>query len=101
MPVSGVDLTVTLLIGNVRVRDLQYPVITADGVTVDKFSQPTEGSEVIDGQRYHTVCCDTTNDPGALGDGRPHRDDGAHRGDQPPRSRPALRPVSSPAPASR
>ena len=58
-----VDLTVTLLIGNVRVRDLQYPVITADGVTVDKFSQPTEGSEVIDGQRYHTVVLRTTMTP--------------------------------------
>ena len=34
---------VTLYVGNVRVRDLQYPVITADGVTVDKFSQPDRG----------------------------------------------------------
>ena len=58
-----VDLTVTLYVGNVRIRDLQYPVIAADGVTVDKFSQPTEGDSVLDGQRYHTVAIRTTMTP--------------------------------------
>src|SRR5262249_60463852 len=58
-----VDLTVTLYVGNVRIRDLQYPVIAADGVTVDKFSQPTEGDSVLEGKRYHTVTLRTTMTP--------------------------------------
>lgn len=58
-----IDLTVTLLVGNVRVRDLQYPVISADGVTVDKFSQPTEGDQIVDGRRYHAVALRTTMTP--------------------------------------
>jgi tetratricopeptide (TPR) repeat protein len=58
-----VDLTVTLYVGNVRIRDLQYPAIAADGITVDKFSQPTEGSGELDGQRYHTVMLRTTMTP--------------------------------------
>lgn len=58
-----VDLVLTLLIGNVRIRDLQYPVIAADGVTLDKFSKPEEANRVVDGQRYHTVDLRTTMTP--------------------------------------
>jgi len=58
-----VDLTLTLYVGNVRVRDLQFPIIAADGVTLDKFSQPTEGDTVVDGRRYHTVALRTTMTP--------------------------------------
>ncbi len=50
-----VEVTVTLYVGDVRVRDLQYPVIRADGVTVEKFGQAEQGSEVIDRRRYTTV----------------------------------------------
>lgn len=49
------EVDVTLYVGEVRVRDLQYPVIRADGVTVEKFGQPDQGSEVVDGRRYTTV----------------------------------------------
>jgi tetratricopeptide (TPR) repeat protein len=58
-----VELGLTLYIGNVRIRDLQYPVIAADGVTLDKFSKPVEGNEVVNGQRYHTVAMRTTMTP--------------------------------------
>lgn len=58
-----VELRLTLYIGNVRIRDLQYPVIAADGVTLDKFSKPTESNEVVNGQRYHTVSMRTTMTP--------------------------------------
>jgi tetratricopeptide (TPR) repeat protein len=59
-----VDLTVTLYVGNVRIRpEMQYPVIAADGVTLDKFSQPDEGTDVLDGQRYHTLKLRTTMTP--------------------------------------
>lgn len=50
-----VEVELTLYVGDVRVRDLQFPVIRADGVTVDKFGQPDQGSEVLDGRRYTTV----------------------------------------------
>lgn len=58
-----VGLTVTLYVGQMRVRDLQYPVIAADGVTLDKFGQPVEGSAVIEGQRYQTVVVRSTMTP--------------------------------------
>jgi tetratricopeptide (TPR) repeat protein len=50
-----IDVNLTLYVGDVRVRDLQYPVIHADGVTVDKFGQPEQGTDVLDGTRYTTV----------------------------------------------
>lgn len=50
-----IDVDLTLYVGDVRVRDLQFPVIRADGVTVEKFGQPNQGTEVVDGRRYSTV----------------------------------------------
>ncbi len=59
-----VGLTVTLYVGEVRVDDAQFPVIEADGVTVEKFNpQPDQGSEVIDGRRYTTLRLRTTLTP--------------------------------------
>lgn len=49
------EVVVTLYVGDVRVRDLQFPVIHANGVTVEKFGQPEQGSEVVNGKRYSTV----------------------------------------------
>jgi tetratricopeptide (TPR) repeat protein len=50
-----VELVLTLYVGDIRVRDLQYPVIQAEGVTVEKFGQPDQGAEIVDGKRYTTV----------------------------------------------
>ncbi|MEO8604640.1 MAG: BatD family protein [bacterium] len=50
-----VPLSVTLYVGNVSVRDLQFPAFSADGVTVEKFGQPEQDTEVIDGRRFTTV----------------------------------------------
>lgn len=50
-----VEVVVTLYVGDVRVRDLQYPVIRGDGITVEKFGQADQGSEVVGGRRYTTV----------------------------------------------
>ncbi|MDX2170792.1 MAG: BatD family protein [Deltaproteobacteria bacterium] len=55
-----IPLDVTLYVGNLNVRDLQFPVITADGLTVEKFDQPDQGSEVLDGRRYTAVRLHTT-----------------------------------------
>ena len=49
------EVVLTLYVGDVRVRDLQYPVIHADGVTVEKFGQPDQGTEIVNGKRYTTV----------------------------------------------
>jgi tetratricopeptide (TPR) repeat protein len=57
------ELDITLYIGNVRVTGAQYPVVTAEGVTLDKISKPIESNEVIDGQRYHTLAMSTTMTP--------------------------------------
>lgn len=53
-------LDVTLYVGNVNVRDMQFPTISADGLTVEKFAQPDQGSEIIDGRRYTAVRLHTT-----------------------------------------
>ena len=50
-----VPLTVTLYVGNLNVHNLQFPIIAADGLTVEKFDQPQQASEVVDGRRYTTV----------------------------------------------
>jgi tetratricopeptide (TPR) repeat protein len=58
-----VDLAVTLYVGNIRIRELQYPVFSTDGVTVGKFGKPEEGSEVVGGRRYQVVRLRTTMTP--------------------------------------
>jgi len=55
-----VPLTVTLYVGSVGVRDLQFPTFEADGVTVEKFGQPEQDTEVVDGRRFTTVRLRTT-----------------------------------------
>ncbi|MGH7787499.1 MAG: BatD family protein [Candidatus Binatia bacterium] len=58
-----VDVTLTLYVGNIRVREMNYPVFNTDGATFEKFGQPEESNEVIDGRRYHTVRLRTTMTP--------------------------------------
>ncbi|HVN85392.1 MAG TPA: BatD family protein [Candidatus Binatia bacterium] len=40
-----IPLTVKLLVGNVRVADLQYPTIAGDGFGLDKFPEPQQRQE--------------------------------------------------------
>ncbi|MGD9763675.1 MAG: BatD family protein [Candidatus Binatia bacterium] len=58
-----VEVGVTLYAGDVRVRDVEFPVIHAEGVTVDKFPEPDQGSEVINGRRYTALRMRTTLTP--------------------------------------
>ena len=63
-----VEVVLTLYVGEVRVRDLKYPVIRADGVTVEKFGDADQGSEVVNGRRYTTVRLPTHLTPVRAGD---------------------------------
>jgi len=50
-----VALDIDLYIGNVRAGDLQFPTLSADGLAVDNWPQPTQRQQVIDGQSYQVV----------------------------------------------
>jgi tetratricopeptide (TPR) repeat protein len=55
-----VPLDVTLYVGSIRVADLQYPTLAADGFSVDKFPEPSQHQQVIDGETYQVVHFQTT-----------------------------------------
>jgi tetratricopeptide (TPR) repeat protein len=55
-----IPLSVKLYVGNVRIDDLQYPKLQADGFVADKLSEPVRQNEVVDGRRYQTLRFDTT-----------------------------------------
>jgi len=46
---------VTLYIGAARVADLQYPTLAAEGLSLDKFSEPTKRQQVTDGETYQVL----------------------------------------------
>ncbi len=50
-----VPVDVTLYIGQVRVGDVQYPTLAADGLSIDKFPEPSQRRETIDGQPFTVV----------------------------------------------
>ncbi len=58
-----VPVDVTLYVGAVSARDLQYPALPADGLSVEEFGQPARSAEVIDGQRYEVLRFRTTVTP--------------------------------------
>jgi len=45
-------IDVTLYVGQMRVGDVQYPTLAADGLSVDKFPEPSQRRETIDGQPF-------------------------------------------------
>lgn len=51
---------VTLYVGPIRVADVQFPALPADGLSVDKFPQPSQHQETIDGQTFQVVHFQTT-----------------------------------------
>jgi hypothetical protein len=55
-----VPLDVTLYVGSIHVADLQYPTLAADGISVDKFPEPSQRQQVIDGETYQVVHFQTT-----------------------------------------
>jgi tetratricopeptide (TPR) repeat protein len=55
-----VPLDVTLYVGSIRVADLQYPTLDADGLSVDKFPEPSQRQQAIDGETFQVVHFQTT-----------------------------------------
>jgi len=55
-----VPVDVTLYVGPIRVADVQYPTLAADGLSVDKFPEPSQRQQVIDSETYQVVHFQTT-----------------------------------------
>jgi BatD DUF11 like domain len=53
-------LDLTLYVGPLRVADVQYPSLAADGLSLDKFPEPSQRQQVIDGETYQVVHFQTT-----------------------------------------
>jgi len=50
-----VPVDVTLYVGPVSARDLQYPTLPTEGVSVEEFTQPVRTTQVIDGKNYEVL----------------------------------------------
>ena len=50
-----VPVDATLYVGAVTARDLQYPNLPAEGVSIEGFGQPVRSAQVIDGQRFEVL----------------------------------------------
>lgn len=50
-----VPVDVTLYVGQVTARDLQYPSLPADGVSIEPFGQPIRSAQVVDGERFEVL----------------------------------------------
>jgi len=55
-----VPVEVTLYVGAIRVTDMQYPHVSADGFTLEKFPEPSRHQQVIDGETYRVLHFQTT-----------------------------------------
>jgi tetratricopeptide (TPR) repeat protein len=55
-----IPVDVRLYIGNVRVSDVQYPTLPGDGLSIDKFPEPSQQRQEIDGQVFQVVRFQTT-----------------------------------------
>ena len=49
-----------MYIGNVRVADVQYPTLQADGLSIDKFPEPSQQRQDVDGEIFQVVRFQTT-----------------------------------------
>jgi tetratricopeptide (TPR) repeat protein len=58
-----IPLTVVLYVGNTRVEDLQYPVVPAEGFTLERFSQPSQTREVRGGKVVNILRFETMLTP--------------------------------------
>ena len=63
-----VPLTIKLLVNDVPIRDIQYPLFDKTGFMVDDFEKPLQSSQVVNGVRYDMVEFKTNIYPNRLGD---------------------------------
>lgn len=50
-----VPVDLTLHVGAARVADLQYPTVAAEGLSLEKFQEPTKRQQVLDGETYQLL----------------------------------------------
>ena len=55
-----IPVDVRLYVGNVRVADLQYPTLPGDGLSIDKFPEPSQQRQDINGETLQVVHFVTT-----------------------------------------
>jgi oxygen tolerance protein BatD len=55
-----VPVDLILYVGAIRVADIQYPTLPADGLSLDKFPEPSQQQQVIDGETFQVVHFQTT-----------------------------------------
>jgi tetratricopeptide (TPR) repeat protein len=55
-----IPIDVRLYVGNIRVADLQYPTLPGDGLSIDKFPEPSQQRQEVDGQIVQVVRFQTT-----------------------------------------
>jgi len=53
-------LDVTLYVGSIRVADVQYPTVASEGLSLDKFAEPSQRQQVIDGEAFQVLHFQTT-----------------------------------------
>jgi len=56
-------IEVTLYVGATRVADVQYPTLAADGLSIEKFPEPIQQQEQLDGQTFQVLHFQTTITP--------------------------------------
>lgn len=54
------EAEVALYVGNVSASDVQFPVLAADGLSIEEFGQPSRSAQMIDGQRFEVLRFRTT-----------------------------------------
>ena len=50
-----VPMDVTLYVGNAQVSDVQYPTVSAEGMSLDQFGRPRQYGQMIEGRRWEAV----------------------------------------------
>ena len=55
-----IPVDVRLYVGDVRVSDVQYPTIQGDGLSIDKFPEPSQQRQEVEGQIFQVVRFQTT-----------------------------------------
>ena len=50
-----IPLTIKLYVSGLAVRDIEYPVFSHNGFSVDKFAKPTQYRKVLNGKEYEVI----------------------------------------------
>jgi hypothetical protein len=56
-------IEITLYVGAVRVADVNYPTLPGDGLSLDKFPEPAQRQQVVDGETFQVLHFHTTMIP--------------------------------------